>query len=112
MNLGKDGLDDITLTAEKEYSITFTGQQKKFSGSLHYNGMNSFIYIYVYICIYMYVYIYMLYIYILYVIYVYICYMLYIYIYIYIYICYIFVNGVEIYKLKVKVLKQMQLYYV
>ena len=107
MNLGKDGLDDITLTAEKEYSITFTGQQKKFSGSLHYNGMNSFIYIYVYICIYMYAYIYMLYIYII----CYICiYMLYV-IYIYIYICYIFVNGVEIYKLKVKVLKQMQLYY-
>ena len=83
--LGKDGLDDITLTAEKEYSITFTGQQKKFSGSLHYNGMNSFIYIYVYICIYMYVYIYMLYIYII----CYICiYMLYV-IYIYIYVIYL-----------------------
>ena len=38
--LGKfptQGLDDTSLTAEKEYSINFTEQQKKFCLSLHYN---------------------------------------------------------------------------
>ena len=30
-----DGLDDTTLTAEKEYSVNFTEQQKKFCLSLH-----------------------------------------------------------------------------
>ena len=46
--LGKspaDGLDDPTLTAEKEYSINFTEQQKKFCLSLHYNGQNSYIFV-------------------------------------------------------------------
>ena len=46
--LGKgptDGLDDTTLTAEKEYSINFTEQQKKFCLSLHYNGVNSYIFV-------------------------------------------------------------------
>ena len=36
---GKDpgeGLNDTTLTAEKEHSINFTEQQKKFCLSLHY----------------------------------------------------------------------------
>ena len=31
------GLDDIKLTAEKKYSITFTVTGKKFCLSLHYN---------------------------------------------------------------------------
>ena len=46
--LGKgptDGLDDTTLTAEKEYSINFTEQQKKFCLSLYYNGVNSYIFV-------------------------------------------------------------------
>ena len=38
-----DSLDDTTLTAEKEYSINFTKQQKKFCLSLHYNGVISYI---------------------------------------------------------------------
>ena len=46
-NLGKgptDGLYDTTLTTEKEYSIDFTEQQKKIYLSLHYNGINSYIF--------------------------------------------------------------------
>ena len=31
-----DGLNDTTLTAEKEHYINFTEQQKKFGLSLHY----------------------------------------------------------------------------
>ena len=41
--LGKNptyGLNDTELTAEKEYSINFTEQHKKFCLSLHYNGVN------------------------------------------------------------------------
>ena len=38
-----DGLDDITLTVEKEYSINFTGQKKKFCLSSH--GVNNYIYV-------------------------------------------------------------------
>ena len=38
-------LDDTTLTAEKEYYINFTEQQKKFCLSLHYNGLNNYIFI-------------------------------------------------------------------
>ena len=44
--LGKspaDGLDDTTLTAEKEYSINFAITQKKFFLSLHSNSGNSYI---------------------------------------------------------------------
>ena len=43
--LGKDpidGSDDTTLTAEKQYSINFTEQQKKFGLGLHYSGVNSY----------------------------------------------------------------------
>ena len=39
------GLDDATLTAEKEYSINFTVQKKRFCLSLHYNGVNSYIFV-------------------------------------------------------------------
>ena len=44
--LGKspaDGLDDTSLTAEKEYSINFAITQKKFCLSLHSNSRNSYI---------------------------------------------------------------------
>ena len=43
--LGKgetDGLDNSTLTAEKECSINFTEQQKKFYSNLPYNGSKDF----------------------------------------------------------------------
>ena len=40
-----DGLDDTTLNAEKEYSINVTEQQKKFCLSLHYNGVNSYLFV-------------------------------------------------------------------
>ena len=43
--LGKgptQGLDDITLTAEAQYSINFSGSNKKFCLSLHYNGSKNF----------------------------------------------------------------------
>ena len=46
--LGKgpaDGLDDTMLTAEKEYSINFTEQQKKCYLNLHYNGMKGYIFV-------------------------------------------------------------------
>ena len=36
------GLDDNTLTGEKEYSIIFTEQNKKLYLCLHYNGLNSY----------------------------------------------------------------------
>ena len=34
-----------TLTAEKTYSINFTGAQNKFCLSLHYNGENSYLFV-------------------------------------------------------------------
>ena len=40
-----DRLDDITLTAEKEYSTNFTEYHKRFCLSLHYNGANSYIFV-------------------------------------------------------------------
>ena len=40
-----DGLDDTTLTAEKEYSINFTEQGKKFFLTLDYNEMNSYTFV-------------------------------------------------------------------
>ena len=42
--LGKgptQGLENTALTAEKEYSLNFTSQQKKFCLSLQYKGVNS-----------------------------------------------------------------------
>ena len=39
------GLDDIKLTAEKKYSITFTVTGKKFYLSLHYNWANSYLFV-------------------------------------------------------------------
>ena len=35
------GLDGTTLTAEKKHLINFTGKNKRFCLSLHYNGANS-----------------------------------------------------------------------
>ena len=46
--LGKgptQGLDGITLTAEKLYSINFTENNKEFCLSLHYNGANSYLFV-------------------------------------------------------------------
>ena len=40
-----DGFDDTRSTAEKEYPRNFTEQQNKFCFSLHYNGMNSYIFV-------------------------------------------------------------------
>ena len=40
-----DGLDNTTLTVEKEYSINFTHQQKQFSLSLHYNEVHSYLFV-------------------------------------------------------------------
>ena len=34
-----------TLTTEKMYSITFTVTKKKFCLSLHYNGVNSYLFV-------------------------------------------------------------------
>ena len=39
------GLDDATLTAKKESSINFTVQKKRFCLSLHYSGVNSYIFV-------------------------------------------------------------------
>ena len=39
------GLDDTTLTAEKNYSINFTATRKEFCLSLHYNGVNSYLFV-------------------------------------------------------------------
>ena len=39
------GLDGITLTAEKKYSINFTENNKKFCLSLHYNRANSYLFV-------------------------------------------------------------------
>ena len=46
--LGKvptDDLDNTTLIVEKEYSTNFTEQQKRFCLSLHFIGVNSFIFL-------------------------------------------------------------------
>ena len=37
------GLDGTTLTADKKFSISFTENNKKFCGSLHCNGTNSYL---------------------------------------------------------------------
>ena len=45
--LGKgptQGLEN-TLTAEKKYSVNFTVTKKKFCLSLHYNGVNSYLFV-------------------------------------------------------------------
>ena len=39
------GLDNISLTAEAEYSINFSWSEREFCLSLHYNGSNSFLFI-------------------------------------------------------------------
>ena len=39
------GLDDIKLTAEKKYSITFTVTGKKFCLSSHYNWANNYLFV-------------------------------------------------------------------
>ena len=39
------GLDDTTLTTEKEYTINFTERHKQFCLSLHYNGVNSYLFV-------------------------------------------------------------------
>ena len=38
-----DGLDNITITAKAEYSINFSGQQKKFFLSLYCNRISSYL---------------------------------------------------------------------
>ena len=46
--LGKgsvQGLDELSLSAEKMYSINFTKANKKFCLSLHYNGANSYLFV-------------------------------------------------------------------
>ena len=46
--LGKvttQGFDDTTLTAEVKYLINFTQPRKRFVLSLHYNGINSFLFV-------------------------------------------------------------------
>ena len=39
------GLDDITLTAEKMYSVNFTVSRKRFCFSLYYNGANGYLFV-------------------------------------------------------------------
>ena len=41
----KDGLDNITKTAEAEYSINFNEKQKKFPLSLYYHGSSSYLFV-------------------------------------------------------------------
>ena len=46
--LGEDptqGLDDATLTAEKNYSINFSKSNTKFCLSLHYNEANNYLFV-------------------------------------------------------------------
>ena len=46
--LGKDfvqGLHDITIYAEKLYSINFTKNNKKFCLGLYYNGANNYLFV-------------------------------------------------------------------
>ena len=38
-------LDDMTLTAEAKYPINFTQPKERFVSSLHYNGINSFLFV-------------------------------------------------------------------
>ena len=42
---GPHGLDGTTLTAEKKYSINSTENNKKFCLSLHYKGLNSYLFV-------------------------------------------------------------------
>ena len=39
------GLDGITLAAEKKYSINFSISKTKFYLSLYYNGVNSYLFV-------------------------------------------------------------------
>ena len=39
------GLDDTSLTEEAQYSINFSGPNRKCCLSLHYNGSNSFLFV-------------------------------------------------------------------
>ena len=39
------GLDDTTLTAEAQYSISFSRSNRKFCLRLHYNMSNSFLFV-------------------------------------------------------------------
>ena len=39
------GLDDMTLTAEAKYPISFTQSGKRFVLRLHYNGSNRFLFV-------------------------------------------------------------------
>ena len=39
------GLDHITLIAEKKYSINFNESERKLSLSFHYNGANSYLFV-------------------------------------------------------------------
>ena len=39
------GINDMTLYAEKFYSQNFTAANKKFALSLHYNGDNSYLFV-------------------------------------------------------------------
>ena len=41
----RQGLDDTMLTSQKEYIINFTEQNKKLRLSLHYNGVNSYLFV-------------------------------------------------------------------
>ena len=41
----KKGIDDTKLTAEKEYAMDFSEQQKKLGLNLHYNGVNSYLFV-------------------------------------------------------------------
>ena len=41
----KEGLGDTTLTAEAKYPVNFTQPNKRFVSSLHYNGINSFLFV-------------------------------------------------------------------
>ena len=38
-------LDDATLTGEKEYSIDFTDQHKRFCLRLHHNAANGYVFV-------------------------------------------------------------------
>ena len=38
------GLENTTLTVEKEYTTSFSKQQNEFGLSLHYNGANSYLF--------------------------------------------------------------------
>ena len=40
-----EGIDGKTLTAEKNYSVDFTENNKKFSLSLHYKGASIYLFI-------------------------------------------------------------------